>query len=98
MSTIDNQSLYTILAIVSLLVFSRAILRLSLGLFVSVASITISLVSVVLCVLLVFAVAAPTCVITCYIADSVSKGKGTDSKLIQQICGLKPRTVTTEKY
>jgi hypothetical protein len=98
MSMIDNQSLYIILSVIALVVFSRAILRICLGLLLSVASITISLVSVVLCVVLIFAVGAPTCVLTCYLADSLTKGRGTDSKLIQQVCGLKPRRVVTEKY
>ena len=103
MSMIDNQTLSIILATVTLLVFSKQILRLCLGLLVSVSSIVVAVVSVVLCALLVFFVAAPTTVLTCYLLDKVSEGKQTtNSTVVQDFCGIKPphqhRINTSSKY
>ena len=103
MITIDNQTLSIILAIVILLVFNKQVLRLCLGLFVSVSSIILAVVSVVLCALVVFFVAAPTTVLTCYLLDKVSDGrKTTNSTVVQDFCGIKPtrsnRAQVSNKY
>lgn len=100
---IDNQTISIILATVALLVFSKQILRLCLGLVVSVSSIVLAVISVVLCALVVFFVSAPTTVLTCYLLDKVSEGRQTtNSTVVQDFCGIKPpqqhRVHTSNKY
>jgi hypothetical protein len=98
MSITEQQTILAILTAVSLFVFSRQILRLCLSLFVSVSSIILAVVSLVCCVLLIFFVAAPTVVITCYVVGQIANGKGTHSRVVEQVCDIRPPKSMSNRY
>lgn len=99
---ISNHELLIAASILSLFLFSRQILRLCLGLFVSVSSIILAIVAIVCCTLLIFIVAAPTLFLTCYVVGQVADGKPTNSRLIESVCNAegshKHNVSTSRKY
>jgi len=98
MDTSIQQTILIALFVIALFAFSRSILRLCLSLFVSVSSIILAVVSLVCCVLLIFFVAAPTVVITCYVVGQIADGKGTHSKLVEQVCDIHPPRSESRRY
>lgn len=89
MNITDTQTLYIIGIVLFLMLFSRSILRLCVGFFVSVSSLMLAVFSLVCCVLLIFVIAAPTVVLTCYVVGKAANGKGTHSRLVEQLCDVK---------
>lgn len=94
--TFEN-SCYVVLAVLVLLICSRQILNLCLGLFVSIASIIMAIVSVVVCALMIFFIGLPTVTLTCYAVAKVSNGQGTESELVRDMCGIGSSKSTQHK-
>lgn len=98
MNMSEHQSLIAVFVLLGLFVFSRQILRLCLGVFVSVSSIMLAVISVVVCALLIFVVAGPTVVLTCYVVGQASEGKQIHSPLVNKLCASDSTKHHSQKY
>lgn len=91
MIAVDNQTIYITLAVLASLLLSKQILHLCLSLFLSITSVTITVVSIFVCLVLMLVVLGPASVLTCYFVGKIDQTKGnTSSTFVYDVCGIKP--------